>query len=350
MATAEQVAEMLAMMKTQMEKINVLQKENEELKHRPSEVKPKRPDRPVIEGDLSDSEWSLFLDTWGRYKRMTGLVNTIDIRMELRAACCTEVNKLLFEFVGATTLEGASEEELLAYIKGIAVKGLHKEVHRVNFGKLKQSEGESITHYVARLKAQAALCEFSVNCSCAQKVSFSEEMVSQQLVAGLLVSEHQSKLLSEATTLTTLQDKVVRLQSLEATAESTTKLHAPSRPMPSQSNAAKSSYKKGGDPKKNIKDNKKEVKVCQFCGRSNHYGRSMDPVDCPAYKKKCNKCEEVGHFGKVCKSKACAVTEEVSEEEEETTEASSAYFFATHEDNVDFRASPMKTRVGGHKI
>ena len=331
MATTEQVAEMLAMMKTQMEKINVLQKENEELKHRPSEVKPKRPDRPVIEGDLSDSEWSLFLDTWGRYKRMTGLVNTIDIRMELRAACSTEVNKLLFEFVGAKTLDGASEEELLAYIKGIAVKGLHKEVHRVNFGKLKQSEGESITHYVARLKAQAALCEFSVNCSCAQKVSFSEEMVSQQL-------------------LTTLQDKVVRLQSLEATAESTTKLHAPSRPMPSQSNAAKSSYKKGGDPKKNIKDNKKEVKVCQFCGRSNHYGRSMDPVDCPAYKKKCNKCEEVGHFGKVCKSKACAVTEEVSEEEEETTEASSAYFFATHEDNVDFRASPMKTRVGGHKI
>ena len=218
MATAEQVAEMLAMMKTQMEKINVLQKENEELKHRPSEVKPKRPDRPVIEGDLSDSEWSLFLDTWGRYKRMTGLVNTIDIRMELRAACSMEVNKLLFEFVGATTLDGASEEELLAYIKGIAVKGLHKEVHRVNFGKLKQSEGESITHYVARLKAQAALCEFSVNCSCAQKVSFSEEMVSQQLVAGLLVSEHQSKLLSEATTLTTLQDKVVRLQSLEATA------------------------------------------------------------------------------------------------------------------------------------
>jgi len=33
MATAEQVAEMLAMMKTQMEKINVLQKENEEFKH-----------------------------------------------------------------------------------------------------------------------------------------------------------------------------------------------------------------------------------------------------------------------------------------------------------------------------
>ena len=51
----------------------------------------------------------------------------------------------------------------------------------------------------------------------------------------------------------------------------------------------------------------------------------------------------------MCKSKACAVTEEVSEEEDETTEASSAYFFATH-DNVDFRASPMKTQVGGHKI
>ena len=262
MATAEQVAEMLAMMKTQMEKINVLQKENEELKHRPSEVKPKRPDRPVIEGNLSDSEWSLFLDTWGRYKRMAGLVNTIDIRMELRAACSTEVNKLLFEFVGATTLDGASEEELLAYIKGIAVKGLHKEVHRVNFGKLKQSEGESITHYVARLKAQAALCEFNVDCSCALKVSFAEDMVSQQMVAGLSISEHQAKILSEATTLTTLQSKVVRLQSLEATAESATKLHTPSGPISSShSSAAKSAYKKGGDPKKKIIDKKEKFPI-----------------------------------------------------------------------------------------
>ena len=95
MATAAQVSEMLDMMKHQMARLDELQKENDGLRQRttlPSELKPKRPDRPVIEGNLSDSEWALFLDTWGRYKVMTGLKEIADIRMELRAACSNEVN------------------------------------------------------------------------------------------------------------------------------------------------------------------------------------------------------------------------------------------------------------------
>ena len=352
MATAAQVSEMLDMMKHQMARLDELQKENDGLRQRttlPSELKPKRPDRPVIEGNLSDSEWALFLDTWGRYKVMTGLKEIADIRMELRAACSNEVNKLLFEFVGATPLDGASEDELLGHIKGIAVKGLHKEVHRVNFGKLKQGDNENITHFVARLKAQASLCSFNVECPCGTKVSFAEEMVSQQLVAGLLVSEHQSKLLSEANTLTTLQAKVERLQSLEATAESATKLHVPGGSTSSTSGAAKSAYRKGNETKKN-REKKQGGAICQLCGRNNHYGRSMAPKDCPAQKKKCNKCEKEGHFGKMCKAEksvASAGVEETEEGEDEISEASSAYFFATHieEDGTDFQKGPMNTTV-----
>ena len=92
---------------------------------------------------------------------MTGLAGEDGIRMELRASCSSDVNKLLFEFVGATTLDTASEQELLGHIRSIAVKGTHKEVHRMNFGKLIQQEGESITQFVARLKSQATLCQFT---------------------------------------------------------------------------------------------------------------------------------------------------------------------------------------------
>lgn len=309
-----------------------------------NEAKSKRANRPVIEGNLNDSEWALFLDTWQRYKTMASLTQPDEIRMELRAACSSDVNKLLFEFVGPTILNSATEAQLLNHIKGVAVKGLHKEVHRVNFGKITQSDGESITHFVARLNAQAALCSFTITCSCEAKVSFAEDMVAQQLVAGLRDQEHQAKVLSEATTLTTLQSKITRLQSLETTEESATKLHIPGR-----ASAGKSGYKQAGK-KKFVDTNKppEKKKVCSTCGRMDYYGRSMSFQDCPASQrgKKCNICGKEGHFSSVCKqkqSKASAGQNDADEyEPEDTTEASTSFFFATRSVE-DFPHSPMST-------
>ena len=97
------------------------------------------------------------MDTWTRYKSMIGVVDTdvVVVRQELRTACSTDVNKLLFEFVGATTLNRCTEAELLGHIKSVAVKTVHKEVHQMAFNKMAQNQGESITNYVARLKAKA---------------------------------------------------------------------------------------------------------------------------------------------------------------------------------------------------
>lgn len=63
-----------------------------------------------------------------------------EIRNELRASCpvsCSCYNcsdngsKFLYEFVGAETLNTATEDELLEHIMAIAVKSTHKEVHRI---------------------------------------------------------------------------------------------------------------------------------------------------------------------------------------------------------------------------
>ena len=341
MATQEQFQAMIEMMQQQMARLDALQHENEALRRQnsqnQSDTKLKRPDRPIIEGNWSDSDWALFLDTWRRYKVMAGLSQEEEIRMELRAACSSDVNKLLFEFVGPTILDTATEDQLLSHIRKIAVKGLHKEVHRVNFGKVKQGDGESITHFVARLNAQAALCNFSVTCSCEAEVSFAEDMVSQQLVAGLRDQNHQSKVLAEATSLKTLQLKVERLQSLEATEESATKLQVPSAP--SSAAAGKSSYKKAasGGASKRVPESKAQdkKKLCATCGKSSHFGRSMSFKDCPASQKgkTCNTCGKEGHFASVCKAKTKAATQTQVEEDddiEDQTDASSTYFLATH--------------------
>ena len=91
--------------------------------------KSKKPDRPTIDRDLDDREWALLMDKWGRYKTMCNIKPTDveTIRLELRAACTDDVDKLLFEFVGASVLDGCTEAQLLEHIKSVTVKHTHKE-------------------------------------------------------------------------------------------------------------------------------------------------------------------------------------------------------------------------------
>ena len=177
----------------------------------------KKPDRPVIEEDSTDKDWALFVDAWGRYKEICDLV---EIRNDLRTVCLLNVNRLLFQLLGSETLNIATEEQLLHQIGLVAVKGLHKEVHRHTFHNIRQQEGEGISHFLARLQSQARLCEFTVKCtngSCQQQVNYSADMAAGQFIAGLLNTEHQGKILAEANILMTLEQKLHRLVSLETT-------------------------------------------------------------------------------------------------------------------------------------
>ena len=92
-------------------------------------------ERPVIELGSSNGDWALFMDTWNQYKEMCKLTNPSTICNELRMASTPDLNRLLFNLMGA--LNTTSEDQLLQYIKIVAVRELHKEVHRQNFHSMK---------------------------------------------------------------------------------------------------------------------------------------------------------------------------------------------------------------------
>ena len=271
MANETQVQEILDVMKQQMAQLTLLHNENTRLRQAADAAatsvvatpaptttasndtvtstpyRSKRPDRPVINADLDDREWALLEDTWVRYKAMINVTDLAAIRMELRAACAEDVNRLLFEFVGSDILDACTEKELLAHIKSVAVKSVHKEVHRMAFNTMCQDHGQSITNFVAKLKAKAFLCHFNVTCTDHDQhlsISYAEEMVSQRLIAGLRNQEHQRRILAEAPDLPTLAEKIARLQVLETTEESVSLLHNKPPPPPSQANVVRSAYKK----------------------------------------------------------------------------------------------------------
>ena len=129
-----------------MQQMIELQRENNELRGNvgnsgsSSSSNARKPDRPTIEPDSLDNDWALFVDSWNRYKDMCRLRSEPDIRNELRSCCSSEVNRLLFDLVGSERLNSSSESDLMSHIKSVAVKGMHVEVHRQTFHKMKQSE------------------------------------------------------------------------------------------------------------------------------------------------------------------------------------------------------------------
>jgi hypothetical protein len=216
-----------------------------------------------------------------------------------------------------------TESELLNHIKTVAVKTIHPEVHRWSFSQVTQNDGEGITRYVGRLKSQAALCNFTVKCSCHTDVSYAEQMVSHRLIAGLANPEHQSRVLSEVQDLPDLKTKIDRLVSLETTDDATNNI---SPAMHTRSVASKvSGYRKSqrgrspvkGNPSPGRRSFKKRRftsprpgdvnrhNECRGCGKPSHgKEKTMARKDCPAFGKKCHNCGMENHFTTVCERRS----------------------------------------------
>ena len=179
---------------------------------------PLKLERPTIDADSTDNKWIIFKDAWIRYKDMAKLSDIRDIRNELRSTCSQSVNEMLFNFIGPTSLNSATEEEMLNYIKSVSVKTVHPEVYRQQFFTMKQTDGESITRFISRLKSQAMLCDLKIKCDCQEDhcvSSYSEDMIKSQLIGGIRNSSHQIKILSEVATLETLMERLLMLESTE---------------------------------------------------------------------------------------------------------------------------------------
>jgi len=244
---------------------------------------------------------------------MAGLSNTAEIRNELRAACSQKVNEMLFNFVGPDPLQTASENDLLGFIKSVAVKTVHPEVYRQHFYNLKQSDSETITSFISRLKAQAMLCAFQCKGTCGNDTctpSYAEEMIRSQLIAGLRNSSHQSKVLSEMEVLKTLDQLTTRLLTLEATERASSEFQSPHQTTSvSDVTAVKYSTKSTKPPFKHPTN-----KPCAGCGKQFHpKGRST----CPAWGKVCKNCNKINHFANVCRSSKVALTAANQEESDD---------------------------------
>ena len=261
----------------------------------------KKPDRPAMKEDANDQEWVTFEFEWDRYKKAAGIAADNDkIRSELLYSCDSTLRARLLEMVGKDTLDTINEADLLKLIKRSAVLTVEKVVHRVKFHEIKQEEGKSFQRFVPRLKAKANLCEFTVQgtykCSngCAKdidmnlRVSYRDDMVESQMIAGLYNPEHRSKIMMEADKLTSFDDKYKALATMHATDFSTGELDS------TRTNARRSDYKQEKNQRKcdcgkSIQSKNQQHTKCMACHKKDWNKCSCGDLKPPG-RAKCRKC------------------------------------------------------------
>ena len=249
--------------------------------------------RPSFDLDMSQAEWLFTLSQWRAYISQSMVSEAVKVQ-QLKAACEGRLLRRVYDAGDFETLN--TEALLLAQMKKIAVRVVHKTLHLQNMWAMTQGPEATICAYCSRLVGTAELCDLSVTCSlatCTQKTSYRDQVVMQAMLRGMHDKDIRTRVLSRTqnSELTELTDVVNYIAAEEASSASFSAL--------SDVNtiAGQSSYKQQ-------QSGKDKQDKCGYCG-GKHAGDnspSSRKQHCKAFDKKCSKCERPHHFASVCRS------------------------------------------------
>ena len=294
-----------------------------------SRSKAERAKRPLITSGMNMQEWDTFLRSWAVYKKRAELA-TDETTLELILSCDDDLKQNLFR--AYSQIENSSEEEALTAIKKHAVKTESFVVAQVAHVRMRQSRGESIRQFEARLQGQASICQYQteVTCKCGEtnKADFTDIVTRFIIAANIEDMDVQRDLLSRlncSEKQMSAEEVINFIEAREKAKESVTKLSN----MHANTNAALSSFKKLPKqqspskgpgriiPKKNV-TNSEKCSYCDTSGHGNHTGigstKIRKTLGCPAFGKQCNKCNKFNHYSKVCRMQQTAASIEEQEE------------------------------------
>ena len=181
---------------------------------------------------------------------------------------------------------------------------VNEAYERHKFRKLKQQQGESVAHFVSKLRVQSDLCNFT-------NTAEGEKNVRDQLIDGC-ISDKLKKLLLEKGNDLTLEKAISIANSLElvqrqteimseaatthmAQGRNATKQPQYRRNATSKARFSNGSSSTGAKPKQKATQVKRE---CYRCGRKSH-----SPDECWFKDKDCHSCGKRGHIASQCKTR-----------------------------------------------
>ena len=124
--------------------------------------------RPSISASGTCEEWAYFSERWADYKMATKLSDN-DIVFQLLECCDENLRRDLARSV--KSIASNDEATVLQHIKLLAVRQENVMVARLELQQMHQDRDEPVRNFSARLKGQAGICQYTVNCHCGDQIS-----------------------------------------------------------------------------------------------------------------------------------------------------------------------------------
>ena len=254
---------------------------------------------PTVTSAGTSEEWAYFITRWKEYATATKVTGN-DRVIQLLECCDEPLQKDLTRAAGGSLTE-KSEDQVLAAMKTVAVREENAMVARVALHDMRQERDETVRSFGARIRGQAGVCKFSVECpQCHTKVNYTDSILRDVLSRGLADHEIQLDLLGDANQDMTLEEVFQFVESKEAGKRSALRLHESQG-----AQAASSSYKQSKrPPTKERQQNSPEL--CNYCGQQGHGVKAPPRIrrdQCQAYNHTCKHCGRLHHFEQLCRSK-----------------------------------------------
>ena len=286
----------------------------QEEKAQKSHFKPKV-ELPRLKGLMTAAEFRKFKLDWEVYKTITQLSKS-QIAPQLYTACDTEVqNSIINTAPGFLTDD---ENDNMKTIETIVTRQSNPAVHRLTFSNITQTESETITAFLVRLKSAAKDCEYEChNC----QHDLSNNHIKDQLIRGLHNSILQTDILAKWSSLRSLEEIVKHAQAFESAIRDQSNLTGQAEAMRISDYQMKkrelttpSGYKSHSNASTKTPQGYNSRR-CTGCGSTRHVNKNRS-TSCPAWGQTCHNCGVKNHFASQCrKSRANEARTESDEDE-----------------------------------
>ena len=171
-------------------------------------------------------------------------------------------------------------------------------VARLHLQQMRQDRDEPAMTFSARLKGQASVCQYNINCG--SQLSHSDQMVRDTLIVGLADDDIRLDVLGQANQEMSLDETISGKRSAG-------RVHHNPATVPTAINAASSTYKRNERRRfqGRLLDRRmiSQMYPCSHFGKTGHgSGRQERMSLCPAFNNTCVNCNLPHHFESICRT------------------------------------------------
>lgn len=259
--------------------------------------------RPVIQAGGSTSDWAYFISRWEEYKTHIQPTDNKTTILHLLECCDESLRKNVTQGTSGN-LYDKSPPQVLDLIKQHAIQVENVMVARVTLHNLQQDRDEPIRNFGARVRGQADVCNFTTDCpTCHTTTSFLDQMCRDVLIRGISDADIQTEVLGDRNQTPTFEEALRLIEAKEAGRRSASSLCGTQA-----TQAIRSSYRNSKKvpipPTAQATQPEDPKGPCSHCGQMGH-GCSPSfktrKEKCPAFGRKCQRCNRENHFDTVCR-------------------------------------------------